>query len=867
MPKYVTLGILAHVDAGKTTLSECMMYHAGKLKSLGRVDKGNAFLDTNPMEKERGITIFSKQALLPFYREKTDEVSILATLLDTPGHVDFSAEMERTLSVLDAVILVISASSGVQSHTRTLKKLLDTYEIPYLVFVNKMDQVDATKEDILKHIQKELAGNYIDFTEKNDAFYESVATTEETLMEAYLNGELITDTQVAKLFTDRKIHPVCFGAALKDEGVSEFMGTLSWLLEAVEQNAASEDFGARVFKISFDEKGERLTHLRITSGVLKVKDSLEKEKINTIRLYDGVKFEQISEAKCGQVVAVTGLTASYPGQGIGSEEGERRPLLSPVISYELILEDGVEVNVALPKLQKLAEEQPDLSLSYEEDSRSIQISLMGMVQTEIIQKSILERFGYHVSFGEKKIIYKETIEDVVEGVGHFEPLRHYAEVHLLLEPTLPGEGLIFETDCREEILDKNWQRLIMTHLKERTHRGVLTGSAITDMKITVVSGRAHPKHTEGGDFRQATYRAIRQGLMQAKSRLLEPYYAFRLELPTECVGRAMTDLERLYARDFAPEVEGDKAVLVGTAPVSTLAGYGADVTAYTSGRGMLSLSVFGYGPCHNEDEVLAARAYDPLKDTRNTPDSVFCAHGSGEIVPWNEVHTRMHMPSVLHPTKELTEEQIRNRVKQNTVQEVSDFVSQEEISEIMQSTFYANSHENFIPHKGKNHHTTKDVKVTAGTSTVKSYQAPLPEYLLVDGYNVLHAWGNLAGISGDALDGLRRKLVEDLSEYQAIKGMQVMVVFDAYRLQNHAEEVAEEGGVKVVFTKTAQTADQFIERFTRLNAGKLRIRVVTSDGLEQIIVRGADALVTSSREFKLDLETTKKVFYEKYKVQ
>lgn len=857
--KYRTLGILAHVDAGKTTLSENLLYRAGKLKSLGRVDKGNAFLDTDALEKQRGITIFSKQAILPF-----DAMTV--TLLDTPGHVDFSAEMERTLSVLDAAILVISTADGVQSHTRTLVRLLENYEIPTMIFVNKMDQALEAKEKILQKLGKDLPGFFIDFTAKDDAFYESVATLNESLMEKYLSGESIEETEISTLFLQRKFFPVFFGSALKDEGVDSFLQEIPSLFVSLEESEKKASFGGRVFKITSGERGERLTHLKVTRGSLKVKTSFGEEKINEIRVYDGVKYEQISEAEAGQIVAVTGLQNSFPGQGLGEEEGEVKPLLCPVISYELILEDGVDLLTALPKLQKLAEEQPDLSIHYDEHGKTIQISLMGLVQTEIITKTILDRFGYHVTFGQKKIIYKETIEDTVEGVGHFEPLRHYAEVHLLLEPTKPGEGLVFETNCREEILDKNWQRLILTHLKERVHRGVLTGSAVTDMKFTVVSGKAHPKHTEGGDFRQATYRAIRHGLMQAKSKLLEPYYAFRLEVPTSSVGRAMTDLERLYAKDFTPVVEGDYSILSGTAPVSTMAGYGAEVTAYTSGLGNLSLEVVGYGPCHNEAEVLEACQYDPEKDVRNTADSVFCEHGSGVIVPWREVTSRMHMPSVLNPTKELTEEQIRHRVKQETTKTVSDFVSQEEIEEIMNRTFYANSHENFIPHKGRNHHTVKEVKVTTGGS-VKNLSAALPEYLLIDGYNLLHVSENLSGIGGDALDGLRRKLVEDITEYQAIRGIQVMVVYDAYRLQNHAEEVLDVGGVKVVYTKTSQTADQFIERFTRQNSGKFRIRVVTSDGLEQIIVRGADALVTSSREFLIELEATKKTFYELHGVK
>lgn len=872
--KYLTLGILAHVDAGKTTLSECLMYNSGKINSLGRVDRGDAFLDTDPLEKERGITIFSKQALLNF-----GEMQV--TLLDTPGHVDFSAETERTLSVLDAAILVISGKDMVQSHTRTLWGLLKAYHVPVFIFVNKMDQDGTDKDKILSSLNEGLSSECIDFTEFNaeritDSLAEQIATCDEELLEKYLETNEITYWEIKSHFERRRFYPVFFGSALKNEGVSEFIEAVSCIASPYSINQDSskvsqpEDglFSARVFKITRDEKEERLTHLKITSGRISVRDTIADEKITGIRIYDGVKFTSVQTAEAGQIAALTGLSTTIPGQGLGNEHGEINATLTPVLSYSLILPPDINPSDAIQKLMKLSEEQPDLSIEYDSESHASSISLMGEVQTEILKRRINERFGFNVDFGEKRIIYKETITNTVEGVGHFEPLRHYAEVHLLMEPLPEGEGLVFDADVSEDILDRNWQRLVLTHLKERVHRGVLTCSAITDMKITLVTGRAHLKHTEGGDFRQATYRAVRNGLMQADCKLLEPYYNFILEIPADYTGRAMTDLEMRNAKDFLPEINGDTAILRGNAPVSTLSGYGSEVTAYTGGLGKLSLSVRGYGECHNPDEVISKTGYDPERDTRNSGDSVFCSHGSGIIIPWNEVKQHMHMPSFLSPTKELTDEQIRMRAKKAAPEAVSEFISPEEVDRILNVANSANKKEGFIPHKGINHKTHVVKKEPKETE----YRQPdpksiKPEYLLVDGYNVIFAWDDLKAIARTNIDGARGALLDILSDYQAMKGINLIAVFDAYRLSNHPEEYTDYNNIHVVFTKTAQTADYYIERFTKENRNRFRIRVVTSDGLEQVIVRGENTTVSSSREFLEEVKNTQTDFRIRHNIK
>lgn len=905
--KYITVGILAHVDAGKTTLSECLLYNTGKLNSIGRVDKGNAFLDTDPLEKERGITIFSKQAVLEFGNKTI-------TLLDTPGHVDFSAETERTLSVLDAAILVVSGPDKIQSHTRTLWQLLKTYNVPVFIFVNKMDQDGAEKDEILSELTKSLSKECVDFTEFSkvlsqnkdksecnskmqisnildansdlsdycdEAFLEQIAACDEYLIEKYLETFSVTIKEVRQLFKQRHLFPVFFGSALKDEGVDSFIASLNAIItpyaceedydtdseEAMVTDPEKEEFAGKVFKITRDEKEERITHTKIVSGSISVRDVIGQEKVSSIRIYDGKKYSTVQRAYKGQIVSFTGLNETKPGCGIGACTEENISLLTPVLSYTLILPNDINKAEAINKLNNLAEEQPDLSIEYDQDSHVISISLMGEVQTEVLKKRIGERFGFNVEFGEKHIIYRETITNIVEGVGHFEPLRHYAEVHLLMEPLPEGSGLIFEADCSEDVLDRNWQRLVLTHLKERTHRGVLTGSAITDMKITLVTGRAHLKHTEGGDFRQATYRAVRNGLMQAESKLLEPYYSFILEIPRDYVGRAMNDLETRKAKDFIPEIEGDTAILKGMAPVSTLTGYGSDVVSYTGGLGKLTLNVSGYSECHNALEVIENRGYDPERDTRNSADSIFCSHGSGVIVPWNEVKLHMHMPSYLTPTKELTDEQIRMRAKSKVSTDVSDFISTEEVDKIIKNASNANKKERFIPHKGINRKI-----VTARPEAVNGEYRQLkkeikPEYLLVDGYNVIFAWDELKNIAKDNLDAARGQLLDTLCDYQAMRGINLIAVFDAYRLKNHPEEYCAYNNINVVYTKTAQTADYYIERFTKENRNRFRIRVVTSDYVEQVIVRGENTTVASSLEFRAELMALTKEFRSQHGVK
>lgn len=856
--KYATIGILAHVDAGKTTLSESLMYAVGKLKSIGRVDKKDSFLDTDPIERERGITIFSKQAILDFG-------DLCVTLLDTPGHADFVAETERTLSVLDAAILVISGPQMVESHTRTLWQLLRTMNIPTFIFVNKMDLEGADKDKVLASLKKELSYECVDFTEvfdMPDEFSEEIATCDEELLESFLNCGTILFDDIRKLFKDSRIFPVMFGSALKFEGVRELRDVIAKTVIPYEGN---EEFGARIYKISRDGKEERLTNMKITGGCLNVRDTILNEKVTAIKIYDGVKYTAVSSANCGQIVAVSGLSETYSGQGIGMEEGKASKGITPVLSYSLILPKDINESDAISKLLMLSEEQPDLSIEYNPETHSISISLMGEVQTEVIKRRIFERFSFNVEFGEKRIIYRETIKNTVEGVGHFEPLRHYAEVHLLLEPLEEGEGLVFETDLSEDILDKNWQRLIVTHLKERVHKGVLTGSPITDMKITLVGGKAHIKHTEGGDFRQATYRAVRNGLMQAQSRLLEPYYNFELEIPSKYIGRAMTDLERMHAKAFSPETYGEKAILRGSAPVSTLTGYSSDVISYTAGLGKLSVSLRGYSECHNTEEVIEKIGYDAERDVKNTADSVFCSHGAGVIIPWNDVKQHMHMPSYLNPTKKLTDEQIRMRLKREAKESTTGFLSNEEVDAIIKSSSFANKKETFIPHKGINH----KMHVRAGETKPpvnkgSEKQSIKEEYILVDGYNVIYTWENLKALAKENIDSARDALIDILSDYSAMKGTKLIAVFDAYRLRDHKEECIEYHNINVVYTKSAQTADYYIERFAKENKNKYRIRVVTSDNIEQVIVSSDNAFITSSREFYDEVKNVKEEFNKRH---
>ena len=866
--KQLTLGILAHVDAGKTTLSEAMLYLSGAIRKAGRVDNRDAFLDTYELERERGITIFSKQAVFAY-----DDLKI--TLLDTPGHVDFSAEMERTLQVLDAAVLVISASDGVQGHTVTLWKLLKRYQVLVFLFVNKMDKQGTDKDVLMRELCDSLGGGLTNFSEENkNTLLEELAMCDEELLNCFLEKGDISEELIRKAIAQRKVFPCFFGSALKLFGVRELM---EGIVRYMPISGYPKEFGARVFKITRDNQGNRLTHMKITGGFLKARDVLKTEKVNQIRIYSGEKFDAVNEACAGQVCAVTGLLHTFPGQGFGLEKTVDRHMLEPVLSYCIYLPEGCDPAAFLPKLMQLQEEDPTLQVVWDEELKEIHAKVMGEVQIEILKHMIRERFGIEVSFGTGRIVYKETIADRVEGVGHFEPLRHYAEVHLLLEPAEPGSGLLFAADCSEDILARNWQRLILTHLEEKEHRGVLTGSPITDMKITLVSGRAHLKHTEGGDFRQATYRAVRQGLMEASGVLLEPVYEFRLEIPEEMIGRAMTDMEKLHGSFTLKERVGGVAVLTGTAPVVTIQDYQKEVTAYTRGHGRLSLSLKGYVPCHNAEEVIAKRHYDPESDLKNPTGSVFCAHGAGFVVPWNQVKDYMHLESCFAGDRECVmqtafEEELERRKQaavkrqENTGERGEMFIGTDEIDAIIGRTARSNSRSEF---SGKREGWQREKKAggnTAKASETRIYkgQPKKEKYLLVDGYNVIFAWEDLKELAGVNLDGARGKLLDILCNYQAIKGYHLMAVFDAYKLKGHGEEIMDYHNIQVVYTKEAETADRFIEKFAHENAGKYDVTVVTSDGLEQIIIVGAGCQLVSSREFRTEVELASKQVLEDY---
>lgn len=876
--KQLTLGILAHVDAGKTTLSEALLFTAGAIRKAGRVDKKDAFLDNYELERERGITIFSKQAVFSY-----DDLRI--TLLDTPGHVDFSTEMERTLQVLDAAVLLISAADGVQSHTRTLWKLLESYQVPVFLFVNKMDQPGAEKEKILAGIQNQLSGNCVDFTplvgtaateSKGAALeadmqeaMEAVAICDEELLNSFLTDGRISQEQFREKIAERKVFPCLFGSALRLQGIEAL---LSAIAAYAPEKTYPEAFGARVFKVTRDSQGSRLTHMKITGGTLKAKMELtcaedKTEKVNQIRVYSGERFEAVNEAVAGSVCAVTGLLGTMAGQGLGMEKNLESPFLTPVLSYCLLLPEGTDPMAVMPKLKELEEEDPALSFTWEEELKEIHVHVMGEVQMEILKVLIRERFGLEIAFGKGRIVYKETIADTVEGVGHFEPLRHYAEVHLLLEPGEPGSGLQFEADCSEDILARNWQRLILTHLEEKQHRGVLTGSAITDMKITLVSGRAHQKHTEGGDFRKATYRAVRQGLMEAMSVLLEPYYEFRLEIPEEMTGRAMTDMEKLFADFTLTERAEGRCVLTGCAPVETMRDYQKEVYAYTRGQGSLTVRLKGYMPCHNADEVIEERHYDPEADLRNPTGSVFCSHGAGFVVPWNQVKEYMHVESCFAGDRKAIEESAfqeelekrkeaaRKREENRSASGGEYFLGTDEIDAILQqATGAGRGLEKKKEGWQRQSHSTE---TRQATTRVYQGQPKKEEYLLVDGYNVIFAWEELSALSKVTLDGARGRLLDILCDYQAMKGCRLIVVFDAYRLKGHPEEAYAYHNIYVVYTKEAETADRYIERFAHDNSKKYQITVATSDGLEQIIIRGEGCRLLSSRDLQADVERQK----------
>lgn len=864
--KQITMGILAHVDAGKTTLSEGILYTCKAIRKLGRVDHQDAFLDTNTLERNRGITIFSKQAECTL-----GEFGI--TLLDTPGHVDFSAEMERTLQVLDYGILVISGADGVQGHTETLWRLLSRYQIPVFLFINKMDQPGTDRETLLVELKEKLDSNCVDFSadQTSEDWKEQVAVCDEQVMEAYLEGEEISRVQIQKMIRERKLFPCYFGSALKLTGVKEFLEDLKL---RIRESSYPESFGAKIYKITRDSQGERLSHMKITGGVLKVKSVLSngkpgesgegiwQEKVNQIRIYSGEKYTMVSEVKAGTVCAVTGLTATYPGQGLGSEQASDMPVLEPVLSYRIGLQEEVNVHQALLQLRQLEEEEPLLHIVWNGTLGEIYAQVMGEVQIEILKSLIKERFGMTVTFDEGNIVYKETILEPVEGIGHFEPLRHYAEVHLLLEPGETGSGLTFATDCSEDVLDRNWQRLILTHLEEREHKGVLLGAPITDMKITLLTGRAHIKHTEGGDFRQATYRAVRQGLRKAKSQLLEPYYEFRLEVPSEQVGRSMTDIQKMLGEFDTPKTEGEMTVLTGSAPVVTMRDYQKEVISYTSGRGRLSCTLKGYYPCHNQEEVVEAVGYDPEADFENPTGSVFCAHGAGFVVNWDRVEEYMHVESGWNaPAGQETKPEKPVTAKNWKEENEKYLATEKELEEIFERTYGPIRKLGEEPPVGRSvkgwKKSRRDPLEGYGKSTSDYKQKKTPdgekEYLLVDGYNIIFAWEDLKELAAANIDGAREKLMDILCNYQGFKKCTLILVFDAYKVKGNPGSVETYHNIHVVYTKEAETADQYIEKTVHEIGRKYRVTVATSDQLEQVIILGQGGQRMSARELLEDV--------------
>ena len=853
----IVMGILAHVDAGKTTLSEGMLYLSGTVRKLGRVDHKDAFLDTYFLERDRGITIFSKQAVFSLGNRRIN-------LLDTPGHVDFSAEMERTLQVLDYAVLVISGADGVQGHTETLWKLLKLYEIPTFIFINKMDQPGTDRESLLTELKERLDEGCIVFGKgKNVESLEEIAMTDEAVLDYFMEHETVRNEDICRLIRERKIFPCYFGSALKLDGVQELLAGFEEYMKPFD---GKKEFGARVFKISRDDKGERLTFLKVTGGKLVVKMPINKEeKINQIRIYSGAKYEAVNEVEAGGVCAVTGLSSSYIGQGLGVEKGTAAPFLEPVLTYQMILPEGADTTKVLRELKQLEEEEPLLNIVWNPALEEIHVQLMGEVQTEILKTMIAERFHLDVEFGTGKIVYKETIKSPVVGVGHYEPLRHYAEVHLKMEPLEAGSGLVFDTDCSEDVLDRNWQRLILTHLQEREHPGVLTGAPITDMKITIVAGRAHLKHTEGGDFRQATYRAVRQGLKSAESVLLEPWYSFVLEVPSEQVGRAMSDIGQMNGSFEGPEAEDKQGMvrLTGTAPASEMRDYQREVWAYTKGRGRITLTLKGYEPCHNAEEVIEEIGYDSERDVDNPTGSVFCAHGAGFLVKWDEVPEYMHIKEDFLAEKpgieqdEVMAVQMGNHCNYSGGYS-SSYDDDPELLTIMEREFGSKQKER----DRYSSYRKQTVSTPVRHTTVIKENEPKKEYLLVDGYNIIFAWEELNELAKASIDAARNKLMDILSNYQGFIGCTLILVFDAYKVKGNQGEVQKYHNIYVVYTKEAETADQYIEKTTHEIGRKYKVTVATSDALEQVIVMGQGAYRISARDFYEEVERTEKKIRE-----
>lgn len=863
--RHLCIGLLAHVDAGKTTLSEAMLYTAGSIRKMGRVDNKDAFLDTFALERARGITIFSKQARLAL--DENTEVF----LLDTPGHVDFSAEMERTLQILDYAILVVSGADGVQGHTETLWKLLTRYEIPTFLFVNKMDQEGTDRKKLMQNLQKYLSGNCLDFTSEqgidgllsDEIFAENAAVCDEAVLERYLETGEMEKEDLVSMISKRKIFPCFFGSALKLNGVEEMMHAVSVLTR---EPPYPEAFGAKVYKIARDEQGNRLTFLKVTGGCLNVKEELLEEKVNQIRIYSGAKYETAGQVKAGEVCAVTGLSKTYPGEEIGCESESFLPVLEPVLTYQIRIPQDCDVHKMLQNLKQLEEEEPLLHIVWNERLGEIHAQLMGEVQTEILKSMIEERFGVRVEFGAGNIVYKETIRNTVEGVGHFEPLRHYAEVHLLLEPGEPGSGLHFLSNCSEDVLDKNWQRLILTHLEEKEHLGVLSGSPVTDMQITLVSGRAHQKHTEGGDFRQATYRAVRQGLKKAESVLLEPYYEYRLEVPSEMVGRALSDLQRMNGTFGSPEQVGEMAVLSGEAPVALMQDYQREVISYTKGRGRLSCSLSGYKPSSNAEEVLTAIGYDSERDLENPTGSVFCAHGAGFVVPWDQVEDYMHLESVFKPKEEPEQDPFDEQAVSAAVRRaryVSSLSPEEEreLEEMAEASRRKRE-------QARKKYSYRKTELDTGSNSTGEYKSRKrerrKEYLLVDGYNIIFAWEELRELAKINIDGARGRLMDILSNYQGIRKCTLILVFDAYKVEGFPGEIQQYHNIHVVYTKEAETADQYIEKVAHEIGRKYEVTVATSDGTEQVIIRGQGCHLLSAKELHTEIVLAQKELRENH---
>ncbi len=880
----MVIGILAHVDAGKTTLSEALLYNTGQIRNLGRVDHQDAYLDNDALERERGITIFSKQA-------RINDGDFSATLLDTPGHVDFSAEMERTLQVLDYAILVISGTDGVQGHTRTLWRLLKHYEVPTFIFVNKMDMDGTDASAIQKELKSELSDGCVSFTNM-EAVYEEIAMCSESLLDEYMETGELESLSISKAIADRMVFPCFYGSALKNTGVAE-------LIEGIKTYAVEKeypkDFAARVYKVGRDDRGMRLTFLKVLGGSLRVRDKIEYndlvEKIDQIRKYSGEKYDTGDEALAGEIVTVTGLSSTFPGQGLGTLSNSNSPVLEPVLNYQMILPDDVNPVTFIEKVRLLEEEDPQLYVVWKEELREIHVQLMGQVQMEVLVRQIKDRFGVVVTFGPGSIVYKETVAAPVEGVGHFEPLRHYAEVHLLISPAERGSGITVTSTCSEDILDKNWQRLITTHVEEREHKGVLTGSGLTDVQITILTGRAHIKHTEGGDFRQATYRAIRQGLKYAKSILLEPYYNFTLVIPMDFVGRALTDLQQRFAKAEAPEFSqkktGDFATIKGRAPVSTMQDYVSEVHAYSRGLGHLTLELMGYDECHNPEEVIEKIHYDSEADTKNPTGSVFCAHGSGFVVPWDEVQDYMHLPFVYDG--DASEEALINNAKafgieeaeslskinrkESWEKEVSRMSSLEldaELADVYAREFKMSKERleeqerrKWAAHMKNESKPVSKTKLDKHGNPIYPSKKSNQECVIIDGYNIIFAWDDLKELAKVNIDSARDKLIDILIDYQGYKGCRLILVFDAYKVKGNTGKIVHYNNIEVVYTKQDEVADAYIERTVHEIRNKYKVTVASADGLVQQTVMSLGALRMSARELLMDIERTKREGFER----